>query len=335
MLYQTTGGLEHAQQLFRHTEQELNSYFQQVPGDVGARFQLAKLYKHQADLSHLLGNISEWNELNGRAVGILEELVASDPQSADFRMLLAGAYCGRPPFLLHGSNLDRVRDGYDRAIDLLEALVAEHPTVPRYRFELSNVYSLVHLWKPGPWRTQRPTSAELQQAEKRLRRALALCRELTQQHPAVPDYSDALALNLGKLARVLEAQGDLAEAENFATRAVARHRALLKRFDNVPHYHDSLASASHSLGRLLCRLNRCAEALPLLEESIAARGVFLKTAPNNRRAQERLADQYHDLAIALAGTGEYERAEKAELFSRLEREFVWQPVDSSRSVPGI
>ncbi len=178
-------------------------------------------------------------------------------------------------------------DSIDRAVAILEKLVAEFPLRPQYQFDLSEAYAM---------QDRGPDAAD------RLEKAAEIMRKLVDQWPHVPSYRFLLAHVHFRLshAHLRDAKPEAALTE--LRRAIDLQNALTERFPAVPTYAMAAASYESAMGRLYEEQSRHEQARALLE-SAAGRMDLLAAAvgykPHVRwmaiRCYDQLAHVYDSL----------------------------------------
>jgi tetratricopeptide (TPR) repeat protein len=76
---------------------------------------------------------------NDHAIDILDALIAADPERSEFQLELSRAYQDRVRIHRDGKDRALVRNAFQKAKSILEALTAKHPTNPAYPFELGDM----------------------------------------------------------------------------------------------------------------------------------------------------------------------------------------------------
>ena len=140
---------------------------------------LGQTYKSQGDLLRLDGKFAEAATAYDRAIAELERATAADAKHAEARTELALAVDARGWIRPRaGRPRRRPRRDYRRAVELLEKLVAEFPTVPRHREALARALNSLGL-------IERDTG-RLADAETHLGRELPLAERLSPGLPRPP-----------------------------------------------------------------------------------------------------------------------------------------------------
>ena len=262
-------------------------------------------------------NPDDRNKLLSRAVTVLSELTGSpeDPKRAptdgpphpEYQHLLALCY-------LEGATdadgRSQGRGGADRAIEILEALVAAFPNISDYSFDLSEACIRMHIPRPPiP-----PSTQEM--IEARFARSLDLLEKLVLRNPDIPDYVSAAARTHHKLGSFQRQMDRWGEAEQCFRRAVALQTPLVKQFPDAPRPALWLATFRIALADVLIRKNQVEEARSELEATISSLLTQLKAKPGSASIQDILAFGYTKLEIALRQSGESDLAQEAARKSR-------------------
>lgn len=197
----------------------------------------------------------------------LEHLVQESPEP-EYRLALARSLQGyaRLP-------TDRRRHGWnrtarDRAVAILEAMVAEFPAVPDYQCELSE-----NLLTGLP-------SLAAQQRSDRLDRALKIAEQLCQQHPAIPRYRMALANALQQASQYAD-EKDAQSADELAAESRRLYRLLIQESPTTPAYRILLAMALQSQANRLHQRGDTSAARQLIDEAIRHQQQYVQLRPQN------------------------------------------------------
>ncbi len=129
---------------------------------------------------------------------------------------------------------------FERAIDLLEALLRDFPSVPGYRDELATVYRT-----KGVLFQQAKKEKE---ADEAFAKALAIHQSLVKDFPQIPDYQSRLADDYLAIAGNHLADHSSLTFEQMLGNAVELQKDLVKRFPNSWEYHKDLYNAWTKLG---------------------------------------------------------------------------------------
>jgi tetratricopeptide (TPR) repeat protein len=146
-------------------------------------------------------------------------------QASAYRELASKVYADQPT--LAQTNLNR-------ALDVLQRLVADYPGIPVYEEQLARVHmSLADVyWQLG----------QNQQAEEASRTASSGFEQLAVRFPGSPHYRERLVEYDRDLLPRLLAAGRSEDARRVCQRIIANLTLLAGEFDAVPRYHEQLAS---------------------------------------------------------------------------------------------
>ena len=244
-----------------------------------------------------------------KAVVLLKALAATSPTNPECQHLLALCY-------LEGAAAEddsRFEGGDERAIEILEGLVAAFPGVADYAYDLSEAYTRIHI--PDP-----PIPPEAQNTiEKRFGKSLALLEKLVIKYPDIPDFLAAEARVHDKQGAFHRGMDHWAEAEQSFRKAVALQASLVKQFPDAPSYGLWMATFRIALADALLRRNQPREARTELEEAISKLLRQLEQRPETHPPHDLLALGYSTLEIALREAGENVLADEAARKAEQER----------------
>jgi eukaryotic-like serine/threonine-protein kinase len=247
-----------------------------------------------------------------KAVVLLRALAATPPANPECEHLLALCY-------LEGAAAEdapRPEGGDERAIEILERLVAAFPGIADYAYDLSEAYARIHIPEP-------PIPPEVQNTiEERFGKSLALLEKLVIKYPDIPDFLAAEARIHDKLGAFHRAMDHWAEAEQSFRKAVALQASLVKQFSDVPYYGLWMATFRIALADALIRRNQPREARTELEEAISKLLRQLEQRPEIPPPHDLLALGYATLEIALREAGENGLADEAARKAEQERNSV-------------
>jgi serine/threonine-protein kinase len=190
---------------------------------------------------------------------------------------------------------------FEGAMNDLDALVAEYPSIPQYKQELARICSdLGELFD----RARNPA-----EAAKFYQRVAALTGELATRYPDVPEYRYKHAdAQFRQAALQLEADPKVARAARRA--ALAKQRALVQDHPDVIEYADSYyENLAREAGLLSTRAP--AEARRDAEEALAYHRKDLASRPEDPSARLAVREDTAVLALALIGLGDYDAAARA------------------------
>ncbi len=310
-----------AEQAIRQAADSLEGLVQEFPAEPDYRAKLGDAYVGLGDSHHgregpeAERHFAEAGEWYGRAVAVLEPLVAEVPDAPAYRLSLSAAHT-HLGYRLSTQPPRSVR-AFEKAVAVLEGLVARWPDQAPYRDELLRGYgyradALANAGRP-------------REAEQSYRRALGL-------HDAIKGPADLSsrrpirAVLLAGLSRALAAQGHLDEALAAGRQAMALYEALVSDFPNVHQYQDCLAPLCAQLAQWLdpsdpegaLRLHRLAWAH--YEKLVAI-------TPGEAHYLAEQVSVLHNLNNCLLNTGRHPEAVEAyhKVLARLERQLASSP----------
>lgn len=266
------------------------------------------------------------------AIAILEELMTESPKVARYRFLLA--------LCLRESSQQRtggINGGLNRACKLLEGLVDEYPDLPEYRLALAEAYA--HSEDRPEWMRQE----ELEIAEANLAMAAEHARQLVEEHPTVPAYSNSLVHILSRLASTQERHAQefygsehrtlMSEAERNLRSALELQESLIRREPNVATFHLWSARFRNSIGRMLRQQNRLDEARQICEYAIERLAEYPTSSGGVASSAETMGLLYQSLGatLTLRSMGEVEDAVDAMLSA--EDQFDLAAAERARQQP--
>jgi serine/threonine-protein kinase len=241
-----------------------------------------RLDKRRGDLARLRGQTRVSEALYRDAVRNLEAATASSgggPEDLAARSELARALDALA--LLLKDNLGREADAMElvrKAIDIEEGLVAEAPTVPRYREALARAVNTLAL---GLLDAGNP-----REAETALRRELDLQGRLAADYPDRPEYRRALARANLNLAILLSADARTAASEPHFDAAIELNGVLAGAFPAETQYRLDLAKCLTSLGAIQLEGGRIDDARTNLDRArVEAERLIAATAQEPRHRQ--------------------------------------------------
>ena len=202
------------------------------------RIKLARACIERGRTLQALQQFDEAQQLRERALQTLTEAPRGFTDRPECRFELARSYhalAQRVPFLAAEPAAP------DRAVEILERLVDEHPTVPEYRHLLACCYRDIPATpnEPGPPPGKRHPD-----------RALEMLRQLVSEFPLVPDYRLDVCETLARLAlspREDAAPGDV-KNKHLLIEAITTSVELVAKYPDVPAYTAAHARFLDQLG---------------------------------------------------------------------------------------
>jgi serine/threonine protein kinase len=255
---------------------------------------LGQSFKSQADLLRLDGQFSQAQAVYDKALSTLERAHAADNKQSEIRHDLALAADARGLVYRELGNLDLAKHDLEHAQNVLDALVTDFPTVPRYREALAKACNSLGLLEQDAGR--------LASAEGLIRRELPLVERLAQDYPDRPEHHRQLARALYNLGIVLLAQNRTMEAEPLLQRAVAVTTAIAKKYPDDVQIRFDLAKCHQNLGELLLEKGDTKAAVASLLQERLINESLVRAFPDRPRYSSVLATNLASLAFALQTT---------------------------------
>ena len=228
---------------------------------------------------------------------------------------------------------------HQRAVEILEDLVGQHPQDTDFRLALARAYriyypcvvfgkekvdhekirsagisileKLVHDYPNVPdYQCElsemltatsfcRRDARKREEQARRLERAVALAKGLTESHPSIPRYRAVLARTLKELAQ-MHGKLDRGNARDRYLESVSIYRSLAQDFADIPVYHMFLAMALKDHGVNLREMGRITESQIAIEEGISEQDAYVRLRPGSRFGRGMLARLHEELAVTLS-----------------------------------
>jgi tetratricopeptide (TPR) repeat protein len=186
-------------------------------------------------------------------------------------------------------DLAEAEKAFQQALTLRQQLVADHPHVPRYRYQLAWTLENLALM----WRDQ----GMLDKAESKLREVLKLRSDLVTECPGEPEYARHLARSYAHEAGVQFLQGRFAEAATARRQALKQQAQLAAQFPKVAEDQHALASSYAALGGILKAMGQQDQAETNYREALAHLTRLSREFPDDLDCQLALANCQHDLGM--------------------------------------
>lgn len=260
------------------------------------RWLLGRTQKSQADLERLKGDFTGARSEYTQAIATLQKAAAAG--QSDISNDLALAENAQGQLLLDLGELKPAEDQFRGALALLGPLVAEFPTIPRFRESLATARNSLGLIEQ---RDGRNADCEVQ-----YRRELEDEERLAQDFPDRPEFRREVARAAMNLGNLLEDEGRMGEAETMLRRAIALNADLNSKQPGDVQVRLDLSKSRTNLGEMLQESGRVGQAIPELERARNVGMALAKQFPDAPRYRDQLAGALDDLALA------YDNADKPE-----------------------
>ncbi len=228
---------------------------------------------------------------------IFERLVAERARPAH-RHALAIGYRNR-------ASMHQARNGHqaaeadlNRAVAIMEQLVAEHPAAVPYRRELAGQYSnfSVLLRRLG----------RMDEALRLQEKSVSLRERLVAEEPTSSEGREGLAQSLLNLSNVLMGLGRLDDALEANRRAGELSRGLAEEHPRSALYREMLGACLDNQSVMLCDLGRRDEGLAALQQALAINDKLIADFPSVPSYRHGQATTLVNLAILMAEMGRHE-----------------------------
>jgi tetratricopeptide (TPR) repeat protein len=288
-----------------------------------ARRLLARIFVQYGMLQSKRGDDEAAADLLERGQRSLEQLVSEDP-SVENRHTLALACHNRGLFLNKKRQQKDARRSYERAIELRQRLIEEHPHEDRYQHELAGTYANLGALYLGERQLDRareesnratelmrrlPLDVENRyllaglyrnlgiggreqkprQALEDFQNSVKLWSELLAEFPAVPEYRRQAASTLFVLAAQHEILDDLPKAQDEFRKYLALSRQLLREEPGAEDALRAVTQGLYHLGRLLRAGGKNEEAEALWQEEVSLLNEAVRKRPDRSALHDSLS----------------------------------------------
>jgi serine/threonine-protein kinase len=257
------------------------------------RWLLGRTLKSQADLKRLKGDFTGARSTYQQAISTLQ--TAATSRQSDISNELALAENAQGQLLLDLNEKKLAEDQFRGALALLGPLVAEYPTIPRFRESLATARNSLGLIEQNDGRQA--------DCEVQYRRELAEEERLAQDFPDRPEFRREVARASMNLGNLLEGEGRMAEAQPLLRRAISLNDDLASKQPGDVQVRLDLSKSHTNLGYLLQQSGHAEEAIPELERARNVGLALVKQFPDAPRYRQQLAGALEDLALAYDAAG--------------------------------
>lgn len=281
------------------------------------RYAEALSYLNLATVLFGPGKDQEAVDAASKAITLLDDLVAKNPEVPDYRKDLAVAHNNRgnvrarlyrvPP--QNAELLQQAEDDHRQAVALLAKVRSDYPRYPKFGHELANTFNSL-----GALLVTRQDKAGARDA---WTQATVILDKLAAEHPKAVDFQGDLGMTLGNLGWLLGQEQKWTDARGELNKAITLVQTALKANPKHPDYSLALRNQYLNLARTELQLKnhaaaaRAAEGLAARKKPddyyLAARFLAqclpLVEADKDLSADDRAkySAQYADHAVALLG----------------------------------
>ena len=195
------------------------------------------------------------SEFNAEALSLLKTLVAESPENIPYKLVLARALKDETRIAKLSNDLPRADDAMMRSVEILEVLCKSHPESSAFKFELADTLGTSIGMRP----------VDMQHAN----RSLAICEQILQESPSVPEYLALKASSLVKIGSITQFKGGSNQkAEEFFIEAVQIQKGLVNRYPDVALYTVSLGLYLRQLGDVQLSMKKPEKAKEYFNQAI-------------------------------------------------------------------
>jgi tetratricopeptide (TPR) repeat protein len=257
----------------------------------GQERQLSRLLDRAGQSLMARGRYQEAEEVLREVLNLNEQSVRQDPDSADGLFNLAASYAqlGDLMYRLHSD--DEACQFYQKALEIVERLVHEHPTDVEYLQRLGALYD-------------RMGDVAADETDRFYRKSLRILERLVQEEPARTDYLRDLGVAYRKVGDLMAASEAPEEARQFYEKAIAIGERLVNENSNNTDYLRDLSSRYGRMGDLMNRVGAGDEAQQYYRKGLDINERLVRDAPDR-------ADYLQDLIGFLSRIGTPEQLAEA------------------------
>lgn len=297
--------------------------------DPALRLELARAYERLGEVkgsffSPSVGNAAAAKEFYSKALMIKEELLAANPENADYAAGVADTYDRVADFEFGLGNQSPAVDYYRKSVAVRETLFRRNPADRVVKLKLARGYRNIGVRGRNTVNTDE--SLEL------IDRARRLIDEMLVDEPSNPELLDARLDSREGVAAVLETNPARREEAIAGYEAlIAGRRELSAKYTQNVSFRQKFGLAFSYLGDTYFELGRRTDALPQYRESVAILGPLAETDPENDQLAQDYALIAGSLAFTLAELGDDRESEELsrKVLVVLERKFEKYPDDKT------
>lgn len=270
------------------------------------RFRQAEAQLLAADLAQRRGDSAEQRRRLDKALALLNELAAADPDNREgWREELANALIRRGGILWDANEHTQALAVYDQAIKINEDLAARPTATPAIRSDLANNYAIIARRTYTPGRERERLAL--------LEKSLDIRRKIAADFPHEVEYQRAYAVGLidvgeARAALPNASVEDLAAAAKLQVSAIGILKALHENDLANTDIQQVLGTAYSKHGDTLIKQSRIDEALIEYQADIALIRALSDANPQNVALQLDAAVSDGRVAIILAVKGQHAAA---------------------------
>ncbi len=198
-----------------------------------------------------LARLKQEANFNAEALGLLQQLVAEDPNHAAYQVVLARTLKDHARIARMTGESSSAEESLVQAIGIFETLCRSHPDSAAFEYELADTLNTHIGVQPND--------------QQRCQRALEICERISKENPHVPEYR---ALNASILVRLSEMSGRTARAEELLSTAIKIQRELTARYSDIAAYSLALTRSLAQTAELSMAFKKPNKAIERIDEAI-------------------------------------------------------------------
>ena len=231
------------------------------PQSVRRRTELGNILQNIAQIQYEQGQPRAAIENLQRKLALGAQLASEDPHAPGPRISLARAHALLGQVLVgQPDGLAPAMASYQQTVELLEAVLREHPELADESFVLA-----MHL---GDLNTLQQMAGKLDSALQSLGKALEILERLNRQYPGVLNYQGGLASTYNMMSDLHRRRREPAEALAFAQKARTQLERLVADHPQDTYSRIDLAKSYNNIGRGLQQARDPAEALRAFQRAV-------------------------------------------------------------------
>jgi serine/threonine-protein kinase len=244
------------------------------------------------------GNAPEAVPFLCRAVEVCQSLVRSDgtPAKPEHSVILAESLNSLGVCLDRAGKPDEAEATLRQSMSVGERLVADYPSVARYRWALSLSYHNLGVLKEG--------LGDVAGADTAYRRCSELQERLVADYPGVAKYRESLAKSYIMRGRLMTTAGKAREMVAAQRRAIEHYERLVADAPSAREYRHDLAVSLNYLAAMLHQLNRGEEARAAARRAAGVYEGLVNDFPTVPEYAIRLAETFAALGNLSGQAGE-------------------------------
>jgi tetratricopeptide (TPR) repeat protein len=255
------------------------------------RWEAARAYQRVGQIQFRLGHPDESEEALGRAVGLLEKLVADAPDDPDFGDTLAAVHNDLAVLYRGSRRWAQAEAAFQEAVARREQLERQHPLHLQNRRKLAAIQGnlVAHYRQTG----------DLDKAETAFKKCTTILEELLAGDPKDTESRTLLARCQQNVGLVYAARDRFPEAEAAYKKALVMNEQLLRDHPDAVEVQRNLGHNYNNLGLLYWRYGQHDKAEAAYQQSLTHKEALLRNYPNVVAFMREVASSYGNIATVV------------------------------------